>query len=309
MKVLIIGLGSIAKKHILSILSNNPNSIIYAYRSSKSLTTVENVLNITCLDKFNQSIDFIIISNPTAFHGSTILNVIKFKVPIFIEKPVLDNLNLFEPILQEIKSNKIVTYIGCNLRFHPVIQYLKTYISDHNPRINELNIYSGSDLKYWRPYDDYKKSYSANSNLGGGVHLDLIHEIDYCLWIFGLPNKVHSVMSKKSSLNIDAIDNARYIFEYQEFTASINLNYFRKDTKRQIEIVTDTDTLLLDLEKCTIYKYSTNSIIFMKDFKIQDTYDEQLLYFINCINNNIVPMNSFEDGILTLKIALNNAFN
>ena len=309
MKVLIIGLGSIAKKHIKSIKSYNSNSIIYAYRSSETPTTIENIINITSLKNFIEPIDFIIVSNPTAFHSSTILEVINFGVPIFIEKPVLHNLDSFELILKEINSKHLITYVGCNLRFHPAIQYLKTYLNIHKPRINELNIYSGSNLINWRPFVDFKKSYSANSHLGGGVHLDLIHEIDYCLWLFGKPIKVHSVMARNSSLNINAIDHVRYIFEYNEFTAGITLNYFRKDTKRQIEIVTDSKTLLVDLVNCTIYDYSSNNFIFKKDFNMQDTYDAQLLYFINCINNKIKPMNTFEDGIITLKIALNDDFN
>ena len=305
MRVLIIGFGSIAKKHLKSILSINPKSVVYAYRSSNQPIQEENIINIVSLEEFFESIDFIIVSNPTAFHGNTILDILKFKVPIFIEKPVLNNFHLADTILEKIKSNNIITYVGCNLRFHPAIQFLKKYLSTHSPRINEVNIYSGSDLTSWRPNIDYKNSYSSNTNLGGGVHLDLIHEIDYCLWLFGIPRSVNGMLSSKSSLEIDSIDSARYFFDYKEFSIGITLNYFRKDTKRQIEIVTNHDTIIIDLIKCTVATISGLDIFNCDEYNIQETYDAQIMYFWRCIQNKIIPMNSFEEGLHTLKIALN----
>lgn len=309
MRVLIIGFGSIANKHLKSILLLNPKSKVYAYRTSNCPTTLESVININSLDKFSEPIDFIMISNPTAFHGNTILDIIKFKVPIFIEKPVLNNLYLADSILEKLKVNNITTYVGCNLRFHPAVQFLRNYLETQNPRINEVNIYSGSDLTSWRPNTDYKQSYSSNSNLGGGVHLDLIHEIDYSLWIFGIPNKTYSLFKSKSSLEIESIDSARYIFDYDIFSIGITLNYFRKDKRRQIEIVTDEDTIIIDLIECKAYSILGKLMFSIKDFNIQETYNSQLKYFWNCIQNNIIPMNSFEEGICTLKIALNEELN
>jgi predicted dehydrogenase len=309
MRVLIIGIGSIAKKHLKAILSYNPNSLVYAYRTSNPSNLLENVFNIYSLENFSEKIDFIIISNPTALHGNTILDIIKFKAPIFIEKPVLHNLYLADLILDKLKKNNIITYVGCNLRFHPAVIFLKNYLTSHNPRINEVNIYSGSDLTSWRPKVDYKKSYSSNSNLGGGVHLDLIHEVDYCLWLFGIPNKINSLFKSKSSIEIDSIDSARYIFDYNEFSIGITLNYFRKDIKRQVEVVTDDDTITIDLIKCKVDSFSGKVIFSNKEYNIQETYNKQLIYFWNCVQNNVTPMNSFEEGVNTLKIALNEKLN
>jgi predicted dehydrogenase len=309
MRVLIIGMGSIAKKHLKAILSYNPNSLVYAYRTSNPSILLENVINIYNLEDFSEKIDFIIVSNPTAFHGDTLLKVIKHKVPIFIEKPVLHNLHLAELILEKLTINNIITYVGCNLRFHPSVLFLKNYLSNHNPRINEVNIYSGSDLASWRPNIDYKNTYSSKYNLGGGVHLDLIHEVDYCLWIFGIPLTIKSLFKSKSSIEIDSIDSARYIFDYNEFSVGITLNYFRKDSKRQIEVVTDDDTMIIDLIKCNVCSASNKINFQNNEFNIQETYNSQLIYFWNCIQKNIPPMNSFEEGVKTLKIALNEKLN
>ena len=309
MKILIIGFGSIAKKHLKSILKCNPDSIIFAYRTINVIDKIDGIINVFDFDKFNEKIDFIIISNPTALHGSTLLKSIKFNVPIFIEKPVLCDLNLEKTLQFEINRSKLTTYVACNLRFHPALIYIKQFLETTKPRINEVNIYSGSDLSKWRPFSDYKKSYSANSTLGGGVHLDLIHEIDYCLWIFGLPSNVIALFSSKSTLNINSMDSTRYLLEYPKFNVGITLNYFRKDAKRQIEIVTENDTFVIDLISCKVHQNSCNRIIFSKNYDIQDTYDLQMEYFFDCIINKINPMNSFDEGLTTLKIALNEKFN
>ena len=88
--------------------------------------------------------------------------------------------------------------------------------------------------------------------MGGGVHLDLIHEIDYCKWLFGMPDKTTIVFRNVSTLGIDAMDFAHYEFLYKRFTANITLNYYRRDGKREIEIVTNNETIVVDLIKNTV---------------------------------------------------------
>ena len=92
------------------------------------------------------------------------------------------------------------TYTAFNLRFHPVIQWLKDNIESQN--VIEVNAYCGSYLPDWRPDKDYRKIYSAQKELGGGVHLDLTHEIDFLLWVFGDPM---STMSTRRKMEIDMI--------------------------------------------------------------------------------------------------------
>ncbi|MNL39152.1 hypothetical protein D3C87_1614130 [compost metagenome] len=159
----------------------------------------------------------------------------------------------------------------------------------------------------WRPGQDFRKIYSANSEMGGGVHLDLFHELDYVHWIFGTPFSVFSMKSGKSSLEISAVDYVNYVLGYDSFSVSVVLNYFRRDPKRSLEILFPDETWNIDLLKNSIVS-STGEMIFGSDdkFVVADTYKAQMQYFINCLINNKTPMNTFTESLKTLKTCLTN---
>jgi hypothetical protein len=107
-----------------------------------------------------------------------------------------------------------------------------------------------------------------------------------------------------SSLHIDSFDYAHFSLEYPTFTTNITLNYYRRDIKRQIEIVTAEDTFMVDLVKSRIFSYQTGTILFEQDFDMSETYLKQMQYFINCLHFERQPMNDFAEGLDVLKIAL-----
>ena len=304
MRILIIGLGSIAKKHIKALKSLSEEFKIYALRSSLDANKYEDVINIFNLD--DTVFDFAIISNPTHLHFKYIKLLASKSIPLFIEKPAVHSLDNLDEILNLVAKKKVTTYVACNLRFHPCLKFLKEKIDNQNLRINEINVYCGSYLPDWRPGLDFKKIYSANPKMGGGVHLDLFHEIDYVTWLFGQPKSYSSFKRSVSSLSIDSIDYANYILEYKNFTTSIILNYYRKKVKREIEIVFDQATWNVDLINNTI-KTDLGEVIYkIKQFDILQTYKFQLSYFLDCLKEKKTPMNSFEDSISALKICLSN---
>ena len=305
MKILIIGIGSIAQRHIKIIKSYDPSFKIYALRSSKNSIKIAGVIDFFDLKEINFKPNFIIISNPTALHEKSILDCFSFNCPLFIEKPVLSNFNNANKIKEIINKNKIITYVACNMRFNGALLFLKNNLSKLNLRINEINIYCGSYLPSWRPNSDFRKSYSSFSEMGGGVHLDLIHEIDYCIWLFGNPNSVRSIKRSNSSLKINSVDYSKFDLEYDTFNASINLNYFRRDSKRELEIISQNDTLIVDLLNNSIYSKVQKIYIYNEEFNINDSYKNQFSYFIDCIKSKKDTFNNFEYGLNVLKIALN----
>ena len=304
MKVLIIGLGSIAQKHIASILKLVPDTLFYALRSNINSTNKGNIENIYDIKDAPKDIDYIIISNPTSLHASTLNKIIYLNKPIFIEKPIFDKIEENVDLVSLIQKNNIKTYIACNLRFHPSIKFLKNFIEKTSKKINEVNVYCGSYLPSWRSGTNYTESYSAKKNMGGGVHLDLIHELDYVIWLFGLPMNYSSKKRKVSQLQIDSYDYCTYNLEYNLFDVSIILNYYRIEPKREIEIIFDDDIYTCDLLSSKITN-SKNELIFIdKDFHINDTYLNQADYFIKNINTIHPYMNNTEESFNILKIAL-----
>uniref|UniRef100_UPI00404899B3 Gfo/Idh/MocA family protein n=1 Tax=Algoriphagus sp. TaxID=1872435 RepID=UPI00404899B3 len=306
MNILLIGLGSIAKKHISAFIALKIDFKIYALRSNKNAETEEGIENIFNLEDVNVVFDFAIISNPTHLHFEYIEKLAPKGIDLFIEKPAIHSLENADNLLRLIINGKIKTYVACNMRFHPCITFLKNKIDSETLRINEVNVYCGSYLPDWRPGKDFRTIYSANASMGGGVHLDLFHELDYTTWLFGFPAKSSSLLRSSSSLDIDAIDYANFLLEYTSFTASIILNYYRKEAKRTIEIVFENEIWIIDLLNNVITGKNDSIIYENTNFSISNTYYDQMNYFIDHLKSDTQPMNSFDESLKVLKICLVN---
>lgn len=303
MKVLVSGLGSIGKKHVEAIQTLDENAEIFALRSNHgNKNEISGVIDIYDLDEVDvTTLDFIIISNPTSEHFTSIKKFAAYNRPLFIEKPLFANTDAdTQGLVEHIENKKIPTYIACNLRFLDCLQELKKNLSEK--RIQEVNVYCGSYLPDWRPDVDFRQVYSAKKEMGGGVHIDLIHELDYVYWIFGEPAKTTSFFSSNSSLNISAYDYANYLWTYENFSASIILNYYRKDSKRTIEVVTDEGTYEADLLKNEIY-LDKNSI-FTSEQKVADTYLRQMNFFIKNILRTKNKFNTVSEANKVLKLCM-----
>lgn len=302
MKVLLVGLGSIAKKHINALLTIDSGVQIDALRSSKGASAFENVTNIFQLTK-DKSYDFAIISTPTHLHYKNIEQLLILNIPLFIEKPLFAQIPEDDSLLSEVSRRNITTYIACNLRFLDCLNYVKNELIGRF-RINEVNSYCGSFLPEWRPSVDYKTNYSARKDMGGGVHLDLIHEIDYLYWLLGKPREVKSILTSSSSIDITAFDYANYCLKYDDYTASVILNYYRRVPKRSLEILTDTDVYEVDLLENNIHK--NGELIYASKQKVLDTYRKQLEFFIDeILPNQSHGFNDIFEAQHILKIALN----
>lgn len=302
MRVLIIGLGSIAKKHITALKEIDSNVELFALRSSKISEETIGIRNLYSIKEvYELAIDFIVISNPTFKHKETIEKLLDTSLPLFIEKPLFNSLGE-EDLMQTIYDKKIVTYVACNLRFLECLRFAKDFIADK--RINEVNVYCGSFLPEWRPGQNFREIYSANHEMGGGVHIDLIHEIDYAYWIFGAPKNIKHTISASSSLAITAADYANYLLQYNHFNVNIILNYYRRDAKRSLEVVCEEGTLKVNL--LSGESFWNKKSVFVSEKTIRDTYLDQMRFFIENILTRQTSFNNVNEAYEILKICLAN---
>ncbi len=306
MKVLIIGLGSIANKHINALRSMCDDVEIYALRSGVSVNKVEGVTDIYNLSDLPASIDFAIISNSTNLHFHFIEKMADFGIPMFIEKPVVHDTASLAKLTDLLSQQRVFSYVACNLRFHPSIQFLKSALKEKKEKINEVNVYCGSFLPDWRPGTNFRRNYSANAEMGGGVHLDLFHELDYSWWLFGEPQRTRKFASNNSSLGITAMDYANFLLSYPDFNISIVLNYYRSKPKRTIEILFETDTWTIDMLSNTIWNDKQDIIFQKEDYQLTLTYIDQMRYFVDCLKSKQEPMNTISESLRILKTCLSN---
>lgn len=305
MNVLIIGLGSIAHKHIKVLKEINPNTSFFALRSSKLSVNVPGVQDLfQWEDVLSKNFDFCIISSPSSLHLSHLQLVEVLEIPIFIEKPVFINRNQINDF-KKLDLKNLRSYVACNFRFNPIIEFLKNDLKIKTKNIYEVTAYCGSYLPNWRPNKDYREVYSSIKELGGGVNIDLIHEPDYFVHLFGFPENTMVHNRKVSSLEINSNDSSIIYFSYENFQASITLNYFRKHARRTLEIVTDEKTIFVDFLNGKVKDLETNTMLYQSsEDLIEISYKKQMLFFLDNIKSNEFKMNSIEEATTVLDLIL-----
>lgn len=303
-EVCFVGIGSIAKRHIrnLRVIAKNRNIDLHidALRRSKKKDVETEELGIRNIyispNELDGMYDIVFITNPTKLHKETIKNMRAFGRQFFVEKPIvaIDQTDTVRELLAEEVSKY---YVACPIRYNAVIQYIK-----HNINLQDVisvRCISSSYLPDWRPSVDYRRTYSAHRELGGGVSIDLIHEWDYLTYLFGNPKKVKSIIAKKSDLKIDSDDLAIYIAEYQDKTVELHLDYFGRKTLREIMLFMREDTIVGDIanSKITFLK-SGKTIAFNED---RDAFQiRELEHFLDIAEGKCVNDNNAEHAISVL---------
>ena len=216
----------------------------------------------------------------------------------FIEKPVVA-LSQMEEARNFQRKKNAVYYVACPLRYHAVIQWIKKNVNPDD--VISVRAISSSYLPEWRPGQDYRELYSAHKNMGGGVSIDLIHEWDYLTYLFGWPEKISSMIGKKSELEMDSDDYAIYIAEYANMIVELHLDYFGRKTIREIELFTREDTILGDITNSKVTFLKSNRVI---DFhEERDDYQRrELSNFLDLISRQAADENSYQNGIKVLAL-------
>ena len=284
MRVCFAGIGSIARRHIRNLRAiaerRGLDLQLDAYR--RNPICVDGIDRVfTTLEELPDHYDAIFITNPTQAHMETLEIMHQKGRGFFIEKPLVA-LNQIEEAKQFALREDKVYYVACPLRYHAVIQYIKSHVRPED--VLAVRSISSSYLPDWRPGQDYRDTYSAHKDLGGGVSIDLIHEWDYLTVLFGWPEHVQSLIGKKSDLEIDSDDFAVYIAEYRDKIVELHLDYFGRASIRQIVLLTKDETIEGDLVNNRIRFLKEGTII---DFKEQrDDYQQrELEHFLDLLSD------------------------
>lgn len=309
MNVLVVGCGSIGRRHIANLISLNDIDDIFVYSSVNNVLGLFNnprVKLVKSLD--NVDVAFAIIANETYRHIDTAIILAQKGINLFIEKPLSGNLKRINELRSIARKKKIKICVGYNLRFLGCIKYIKEQLE--KGAIGNLyfaKIEAGQYLPGWRKNIGYKDCYSSSKLKGGGVSLDLSHEIDYMRYLFGEPVSFKLAKAKVSTLEIDSDDifEALYIFN-NNFICNIHLDYLQKNTKRQIIIIGSKGLLECDLVSQRLEIKKDNGSRKVKDrgnyFDIDKTYKDELRSFINVLRNNRKPEITLEDGVRVLEL-------
>jgi predicted dehydrogenase len=310
MKILFTGLGSIGLRHLKLLKQRNEDHRFLAYRSGKggNIKKYSDVEEYADLQQaLQEKPDVVLITNPTHLHIPTALSCARAGCDLFIEKPLSDSLGGVAELEKLAVEKDLITYLACNLRFHPVLVKISELLEAGKiGAVRYFRVECGSYLPGWRSGRDYRSSYSADPNRGGGVLLDLIHEIDYSCWLFGLPDNVKGAARKISDLEIKSNDFSEMIFEYDaDLSGSIQLDYFSQVPRRTVEIQGEKGMLVGDLLKNNV-KLQTTEAEELIEFEegMESSYESQLDYFLEHVKEHKKCENDIQQGKKILKLVL-----
>ena len=297
-----IGLGSIATRHInnlKTILGNDASIDVLRSGKGKELSDeLNSKIDKVCYSasELEEHYDALFITNPTSKHYDTLKEHLNRSDFFFVEKPVFETGD--EDISEFVDSGKEF-YTACPLRYTNVIQYLKKNIDFS--KVYSMRCISSSYLPDWRPGTDYRNTYSAHKELGGGVAIDLIHEWDYINYMIGSPVDVKSMIVKKSDLEIDSDDIAVYIAEYKDKIVELHLDYFGRKTIRRIELFCKDDTITADLvdQKIVFDKAKKNIDLSQERNEFQM---REIKHFLDIVSGKTICDNDLQEATSILRI-------
>ena len=313
---MIVGLGSIGKRHLRNILAIENTKkleiIIYSKQTKSYLSNHKNIKIFDTLDKcLLEKPDVGFITNETVHHIPIAIKLAKVGLDLFIEKPLSNSISNLKTFSKIVKTKKLITLVGCNLRFHRCINEIKNLIDQKViGDIISVKVECGTYLPDWHPNENYSKSYASRDDLGGGVVLTCIHELDYLFWFFGETQEVFSMTGKYSNLKITASDLSAIILKFKNnIIAEVHLDYFQKPEARSCKLIGTKGTITWDSlsNEVNIYDFKKSkwkSKLKIKKYDKNEMYVKELEHFIQCVNKKKKTINDISQGEYVLKVAL-----
>ena len=330
MRFLIVGLGAAGQRHArnLRTLLGEEVELVAVRRlggglelsdtlQPASATLPEDALSIRVVPDLRaaltERLDGVIVADPTSLHVATASAALAANCAILIEKPLGGSWEGVPEFLAAAQQHPAPVLIGYQMRFHPLVERLRTLVSDGTlGRVLSAACTYGEYLPDWHPYEDYRRSYAARRDLGGGVLLTQIHDIDNLGWLLGWPSHVYSVGGHLSRLEIDVEDTATTVWTSRSGDRAVPVrlhqDYLRRPAMRRIELVLDEGSVELDLLSSRLRVWNKGSQVCLDDqpagWHRNDAFLAEMRHFLACIEEGATPRIPPSEAARSLAVAL-----
>ncbi len=311
MKVLVVGTGSVGLRHIKNLKEIGVDVYYYSYTRKALLDyCVQAVVSLDyeTLRKF----DAVVIASETNKHLEVAKLCVESMIPFYIEKPISNNMNGVRKLLKQIKDKKIITKVGYMLRTHPNLLFIKDFLNSMAAQLDLMyvDMFVGQWIGDWRPGTNYKSCYSASVKRGGGVILDLIHELDIVSWLLG---DVDSIFCFKQNIEFVEIETEAVaeiiLLTKRSKYVRVHMDYLYPVYKREMLFVFREYVLSWDYQSGTVTKTEKSGLKTILN-KVSESFERNNM-FVNLMSEFIEDLKqerfknscNFEDGVTSLTFA------
>lgn len=239
MKVLVVGTGSIGKRHIGNLLELGAQVQAFSYRPDAQtldprVTRVPDLAAALASD-----VHAVVVANRTDQHMDVALQAARAGKHLFLEKPLAASMDGVGELVATVQRKGLVVEAGFMLHSHPNLLWIREQLAQGLlGEIWHMRAAVGQWLPDWRPGTDHRQGYGAFKALGGGVTFDLIHELDLVQWLLGPVADVTAMMRQAAALEIETEAVAQIGLQLASGAlAQVHLDYLRPGYGREMEIV------------------------------------------------------------------------
>ncbi|HEY6562608.1 MAG TPA: Gfo/Idh/MocA family oxidoreductase [Polyangiaceae bacterium] len=331
MRCLFFGLGSIGQRHVRNLRALYGKDVeIFAHRVRGERDVIDERMRIApgeCLEEkygiqvfaeieraFAAAPDVVFVTNPTSLHLSVAARAAEHGCHLFIEKPLADSLDGVDALARIVEEKRLVAFVAYQLRQHPAFRRIQKLLrEDSLGRLCSVSFEVGEYLPGFHPYEDYRRSYASRSDLGGGVTITQIHEIDLMVALFGMPERVFSLGGQLSSLQIDVDDVASSLIQYRRrdgrvLPVHLHQDYLQKPPSRRCRLIGERGRVEWTLSTGGFVRFDEHGEIAdsldYQDYPRNQLFLDELGEFFACVRERRPAPIGVRDGARSLEIAL-----
>jgi predicted dehydrogenase len=297
MKALVVGGGSIGTRHLRNLTALGIEQLGLVEPDSVRCRAVAAQIPVRSFPYLAEGLDwnpdFVAVASPTHLHAEQTLEAVRRGLAVFVEKPLSHTAAGISQIAELVEKKKLVSLVGCNMRFHPGPAKVKQLIEERRlGKILFARLHTGSYLPDWRPGGDYRINYAARAATGGGCILDCIHEIDLALWYMGEVRSVFCSAAHLSSLQIETEDVAILVCLHADGSLSeIHLDYVQRTYERGCQIVGELGSVFWDFGSKSVRWYNAATAAWTifpqgEEWELNQMYIDEMKHFLQCLREH-----------------------
>jgi predicted dehydrogenase len=314
MKGLVVGAGSIGKRHLqnLKALGVNELGVVETDAERRRALAVElkTAQFSTVETGLDWSPDFVVVATPTHLHACHALQAARRGCDVFVEKPLSHVAEGLSELSELVERNNLVSLVGCNMRFHVGPAKVKDLLAQGLPgKVLFARVQAGSYLPNWRPGSDYRTNYAAREETGGGCILDCIHEIDLTRWYLGDVQEVFCMTQHTGSLDISTEDVAALVCRHPGGAISeIHLDYVQRTYERGCQIVGERGSVFWDFRDKRVRWFDAGSEQWTtfsepEGWELNQMYLDEMRHFVECVQSRRPTVLPIPEAVCVMQIA------